>query len=112
MGMIEHVTQFPQADVTAPDHPRATAAFAVGIVSLVGAVFVLPAALGPVAWFLGVSARRSIEREPHRWGGRGQATAGMVMGIIASAVLALLAIASLAFAGLFALALQLDTGYG
>ncbi len=112
MWMIDHVTQHLQADVTAPHHPRATAAFAGGIVSLVGAVFVLPAALGPLAWYLGVSARRSIEREPHRWDGRGQATAGMVMGIIASAVLALLAVASLVFAGLFALALQLDTGYG
>ena len=112
MRMIEHVTQHQQADVRVPDHPRATAAFAVGIVSLVGAVFVLPAALGPLAWYLGVSARRSIEREPDRWGGRGQATAGLVMGIVASAVLALLVVASLAFAGLFALALRLDTGYG
>jgi hypothetical protein len=110
--MIEHVTQHQPADVRVPDHPRATAAFAVGIVSLVGAVFVLPAALGPLAWYLGVSARRSIEREPGRWSGRGQATAGLVMGIVASAVLALLVVASLAFAGLFALALQLDTGYG
>jgi uncharacterized protein DUF4190 len=109
--MIEHVTQHQQANVTVPDHPRATAALAIGIVSLLGAVFVLPAALGPLACYLGVSARRSIEREPLRWGGRGQATAGLVLGVIASAVLALLAIASLVFAGLFALALQLDTGY-
>ena len=106
------MTQLPQAGMRVPDHPRATAALAVGIVSLLGAVLVLPAALGPVAWYLGVSARRSIDREPHRWGGRGQATAGLVMGIIASAVLALLAITSLVFAGLFALSLSLDTGYG
>ena len=105
------MTQLPQADVTAPDHPRATAAFAVGIVSLVGAVLVLPAALGPLACYLGISARRSIDREPHRWGGRGQATSGLVMGIVASAVLALLAVTSLVFAGLLALALELDTGY-
>ena len=105
------MTPLPQANVTVPGHPRATAAFAVGIVSLVGAVFVLPAALGPLACYLGVSARRSIDREPQRWGGRGQATAGLVLGIIASAVLALLAITSLVFAGLFALALELDTGY-
>ena len=95
-----------------PDHPRATAALAVGLVSLIGALFVLPAALGPLACYLGASARRSIEREPHRWGGHGQATAGMVLGIIASAFLALLAVASLVLAGLFALALRLDTGYG
>ena len=102
----------PPAHFAAPDHPRATAAFAVGLVSLIGALFVLPAALGPLACYLGVSARRAIEREPHRWGGHGQATAGMVLGIIASAFLALLAVASLMLVGLFALALRLDTGYG
>ena len=95
----------------APEHPRATAAFAVGLVALIGALFVLPAALGPLACYLGISARRSIEREPNRWSGHGQATAGLVLGIIASAILTLLAVASLLFAGLFAAALQVDTGY-
>ena len=95
----------------APDHPRATAALVVGLVSLVGTLFVLPAALGPLACYLGVSARRSIEREPDRWGGHGQATAGMVLGIVASAILALLAVFSLFVAALFAVALRLDTGY-
>jgi len=108
MRMIDHVTQY-QAPVT--DHPRSTAALAVGLVSLLGSVFVLPAALGPLACYLGVSARRAIEREPHRWGGHGQATAGLVLGIIASAVLAMLAVMSLMFAALFALALRIDTGY-
>ena len=101
-----------QAHVIVPDHPRATAAFVLGLVSLIGALFVLPAALGPLACYLGASARRSIEREPHRWGGHGQATAGMVLGIIASAFLALLAVASLMLVGLFTVALRLDTGYG
>ncbi len=99
------------ARVAAPDHPRATAAFVVGLVSVIGAVFVLPAALGPLACYLGASARRSIEREPDRWGGHGQATAGVVLGIIASAILALLAVASLLLAGLFAVAMRIDTGY-
>ena len=99
------------AHVAVPDHPRATAALAVGLVSLIGAFFVLPAALGPLACYLGVSARRAIEREPHRWGGHGQATAGMVLGIIASAFLAMLAVMSLVLASFFALALRLDTGY-
>ena len=36
----------------------------------------------------------------------------MVLGIIASAFLALLAVASLMLVGLFAVALRLDTGYG
>ena len=101
-----------QAHVALPDHPRATAALAVGLVSLIGALFVLPAALGPLACYLGASARRSIEREPHRWGGHGQATAGMVLGIIASAFLALLALGLLVLVVLFGLAMRLDTGYG
>ena len=99
------------APVVVPDHPRATAAFAVGLVSVIGAFFVLPAALGPLACYLGASARRTIEREPDRWGGHGQATAGMVLGIIASALLALLAVVSLVLVALFAFALRLDTGY-
>lgn len=99
------------ARVAAPDHPRATAAFAVGLVSVIGAVFVVPAALGPLACYLGVSARRDIEHEPHRWGGHGQATAGLVLGIISSAILAVLAVASLLIAILFAVSMRLDTGY-
>lgn len=101
-----------QAHVVVPDHPRATAAFVVGLVSVIGAFFVLPAAFGPLACYLGASARRTIEREPDRWGGHGQATAGMVLGIIASAFLALLAVVSLMIAALFSVALRLDTGYG
>ena len=93
-------------------HPRATAALAVGITSLVGIVFVAPAALGPLACYLGLSARREIEREPQRWDGHGQATAGLAAGIIASALLAIVVLAMVATAGLFALALRIDTGYG
>jgi len=100
------------ADVAAPQHPRATAAFAVGMVSLIGAVLVVPAALGPLACYLGASARRSIEQDPQRWGGHAQATTGMVLGIIASVLLAVLAITALVLAGLFRLTLRLDTGYG
>lgn len=95
-----------------PDHPRATAAFVVGLVSVTGVLFLLPAALGPVACYLGVSARRTIEREPQRWGGHNQATAGLVLGVIASAFLALLAVGSLMLVVLFSVALRLDTGYG
>ena len=93
------------------DHPRATAALVLGLISLGGALLVLPAALGPVACYLGLSARRTIEREPGRWSGHGQATAGLVLGAIASAFLALLAIAAVLAAVLLAVAFELDTGY-
>jgi hypothetical protein len=99
------------APVARRQHPNATAALVVGIVSLVGVVMVVPAALGPVACYLGASARRHIEREPQLWDGRSQATAGLVMGIIATAVFALIIVLMLVSAGLFALALRIDTGY-
>ena len=98
--------------VAPPDHPRATAAFVVGLVSVIGAVLVVPTALGPVACYLGITARRAIEREPNRWSGHNRATAGMVLGIVSSVLLVLLAVTALVFAGLFALAMHLDTGYG
>jgi hypothetical protein len=99
------------APVARRQHPHATAAFVVGIVSLVGVVMVVPAALGPLACYLGASARRDIEREPHRWDGGSQATAGLVLGIIATAVFTLITVLMLVSAGLFALAVNMDTGY-
>ena len=78
---------------------------------MVGVVMVVPAALGPLACYLGASARRSIEREPDRWDGKGQATAGLVLGIIATGVFALITIMMLVAAGLLALAVRIDTGY-
>jgi hypothetical protein len=66
-----------------PDHPKATAALVVGLVSVAGMfVLILPVLASPVAWVLGVQARRQIRREPQRWGGESKATAGMVLGII------------------------------
>jgi hypothetical protein len=72
----------------APDLPKATAALVVGIVSVAGAfTCVLPVLAAPVAWILGVQARREIHRAPQQWGGEGRATAGMVLGIIGTALL-------------------------
>jgi hypothetical protein len=102
----------PPAPIRLPHHPRATAAFAVGLTSLVGVVVLLPVALGPLACYLGASARREIEREPGRWGGQTQATAGLVLGIVATVVLVIVVVLMLAAIGLFSLALHTDTGYG
>ena len=73
-----------------PDHPQAQTAFVVGLVSLVGGfVCALPLFVGPWAWIAGARARREIDQHPGQYGGRERATAGMVMGIVASALLGL-----------------------
>jgi hypothetical protein len=79
-----------QRPVALRHHPRATAALAVGIVSLVGVIIVLPTALGPLAVYLAASARREIDADPGRWGGRSQATAGLTLGIISTSLLLIL----------------------
>lgn len=65
-----------------PDHPRATVALVLGIVSLV-----LCSVLGPVAWVIGGGAVREIDASGGRLGGRGQAKAGQILGIIATVLL-------------------------
>ena len=74
-----------------PDLPKATAALVVGIVAVAGTFMcVLPILVSPVAWVLGAQARKQIRSAPQQWGGEGKATAGMVLGIIGTVLLALL----------------------
>ncbi len=105
------MTQAAGGPIPRRQHPQATSALVVGLLSVIGAVMIVPAALGPIACYLGASARRHIDREPARWDGRRQATTGLVLGMVASALFAVLTILMLLAAGLFALALRIDTGY-
>jgi hypothetical protein len=74
-----------------PDHPKATAALVVGLVAVAGMfVLIVPVLASPVAWVLGVQARRQIRRAPQQWGGEAKATAGMVLGIIGTGLLLLI----------------------
>lgn len=58
--------------------PGATAAMVCGIVG----VFVVGLVLGIIAIALAAKAKRLIAAEPLRYGGRGMATTGLVLGII------------------------------
>ena len=81
--------QSPYGVAMAP-HPQANTAMVLGIVGLVGTfVCVLPVVLGPFAWATGAKVRREIDAEPQRWGGRGEGTAGFVLGIITTILLVL-----------------------
>jgi hypothetical protein len=95
-----------------PLHPRARTAMVLGIVSLLSVVCLLPALVGPLAWYYGAVARREIERDPTQWGGHRDATVGMVCGIIGTALLVLVLLVSALVVGGYALLLNPQTGYG
>ncbi|HYG93979.1 MAG TPA: DUF4190 domain-containing protein [Nocardioides sp.] len=73
-----------------PEHPQTNTAFVLGLVSLVGGfVCGLPILVGPFAWAMGARAVREMDAAPGTYGGRDKAKAGMIMGIIATALLGL-----------------------
>ncbi len=92
--------------MTYPQHPRATAALTLGILAVLGM-----AVLGPLAWYYGASTLRDIDREPGRWQGRGQAKAGLVMGVIGTALLVLGTILLLLIVTGLAVINGYDSGY-
>ncbi|QWC86152.1 DUF4190 domain-containing protein [Nocardioidaceae bacterium] len=86
-----------------PDHGRATVALVLGLVSLIGGLVCgVPLLASPFALVIGRKAVREIDASGGRLGGRGQAMAGYVMGIIGVVLLALGIIAIVLFFGLIA----------
>jgi len=68
----------------APDHPKATTAMVLGILSLV-----ICGLIGPFAWSMGRRTVREIDASNGQLGGRGQAQAGFICGIISTVLLGL-----------------------
>jgi hypothetical protein len=87
-----------------PDHPSATTAMVLGIISLAGVVFCggLTLILSPVAWVVGAKAVREIDATPGRYSGRDRAQSGKIMGIIGTVLLILGVIAIILFVAVFA----------
>ncbi len=85
-----------------PDHPSATTAMVLGIISLVGIAFCggLTLVLSPAAWVVGAKAVRQIDASPGQFAGRERAQAGKIMGIIGSVLLVLGIVAIIAFVAL------------
>lgn len=90
---------YPQPTYYAPpnpyayprDHPRAGLALGLGLGALIGGFVTLGLgfALGPFAWVIGQKARTEVRTSNGAYHSEGNATAGMVLGIIATAFLVL-----------------------
>ncbi|HET7688938.1 MAG TPA: DUF4190 domain-containing protein [Nocardioidaceae bacterium] len=78
---------YGQQYVVPADHPKATTAMILGILGLVCC-----GVLAPFAWVIGGRALKEIDSSMGRLGGRGQAQAGRVLGIIGTVVLILMAV--------------------
>lgn len=84
-----------------------------GVVSVAGFfVLVVPVFVAPVAWYLGARASREVERDPAAWSGGTEARAGMVLGMIGTAMMALALALLVGVSGLLLLASRYDSGYG
>lgn len=111
--MSAHPQPHPPHPAQLPSHPRSTTALVLGIIGVAGFFCLLvPVVISPLAWYFGAVAHREAEREPTRWGGAGQAKAGMVLGIIGTALLGLLVLLGSVAASLSLIVVRHDSGYG
>ena len=68
----------------APDHPKATTSLVLGILGVV-----LCQVISPFAWVTGKRTLNEIDASQGQWGGRGQAQAGYILGIVGTVLLGL-----------------------
>ena len=74
-----------------PNHPSATTALVLSLIGLAGIAFCggITLVLSPFAWQIGAKSVREIDANPGVYGGRDQANAGRIMGIIGTVLLVL-----------------------
>ena len=66
----------------APDHPKATTSLVLGILGIV-----ICGIIAPFAWRMGKRAVDEIDASQGQLGGRGQAQAGYILGVIGTILL-------------------------
>lgn len=98
----------PPPGYNVPVDGKATAAMALAIIGIVfGLPFGFPGmVLGPIAYFLGRSAKARIDASAATIGGRGQAQAGWILGAVATGIGC---VVSLIYLVLFLLAISVPT---
>ncbi|MDX6359412.1 MAG: hypothetical protein QOH37_2466 [Nocardioidaceae bacterium] len=93
------MTQQPPAPAYAPlppNHPQATTALVLGILGVV-----VCGVIAPFAWNIGGKAVQEIDASGGAWGGRTEANAGRILGIVGTALLVLGVLAFVAFMVMF-----------
>ncbi len=85
----------------APDHPKASTCLVLGILGVV-----LCQVVSPFAWVVAKRTLAEIDASQGRWGGRGQAQAGYVLGIVGTVLL------GLAVAGLLLYLVVISVAFG
>lgn len=81
-----------------PKEPQATTAMVLGIVAVAGGMMCyLPIFVSPAALVIGRKSLNAIKQQPHL-GGRGEAMAGFVLGIIGTCLLGLILLVIAGFA--------------
>lgn len=88
---------YPQYVPPAPNHPKATTALVLGIIGLTGIMCYITFLVAPVAWVIGHKALKEIDANPGAYGGRSEANAGKIMGIVGTVLLILGLLAITAF---------------
>ncbi|MEV7397490.1 DUF4190 domain-containing protein [Aeromicrobium sp. NPDC092404] len=81
--------------VPQPSHPQSTTALVLGIVGLSACQLV-----APVAWAIGNKAVREIDASQGAYGGRSEANAGRILGIVGTCLIGAVALLFLAMLGL------------
>ena len=72
-----------------PKHPQAVTAMVLGIIGLTGLMFCVTCFVAPVAWVIGAKTVKAIDASGGAYGGRSEANAGKIMGIIGTILLIL-----------------------
>ncbi len=86
------------------EHPQATLAFVLGLLSVIGLSI-----LGPFGWYYGNKVVSEIDRDPREFSNRGIAMAGKVLGIIGTVFLGFIALGMVALV-VFLIAAGASTG--
>jgi uncharacterized membrane protein YjgN (DUF898 family) len=79
-----------------PHHPQATTALVLGILGVV-----VCGVIAPFAWNIGDKAVREIDASGGAWGGRTEANAGRILGMVGTALLVVGVLVFVAFLVIF-----------